>query len=226
MLQTTQTISREEIESKVNAIIDKVKADALEVERFAEQKGFGYTRLNTETVINKQLNDLYPEIHFSNSSFNFTNGKDSVIRDIYNAVVMLYPNAINKIGFDSLNEKKRTIKLTNKSSYDQYWFESYFFNTENELFSNIVKEYQNGSTVYQLTEDQFNKFKEIINFDSKETDQIIEAITPEDKIKYLEVKNSKYGNPYNVIYQIKERIDIKSAFVPVNYIKTFEALSM
>lgn len=223
----TTTTNNDSIKNVIEHIVDTVKSDAKEVQKFAEEKGFSYISIPTDSLIDTKIRKEYPETYFSNASLNLINGVDSVVRDVFIAIRMALPNAINMIGFDSLNEKKKTIKVTKNSSYNQYWFEKYFFQTERELFENVVKEYQNGSVIYQLTDDQFDRFKEIINFDTKETDQIIAAIQPEDKIKYLEVTKSTYGNPYNVIYQIKERLGMPlTNLVPVNYIRVFNELKM
>lgn len=219
-------IDRNEIEWDVKNIIDTIKKNAKEVEEFAKGKGFPYVTISTDSMIQSEIKSRYPELYFSTTSLYLVNGIDNLVRDIYLAVRLLLPNAINKIGFDSFNEKKKTVKLKNNDGFVLSRFEKYFFETEDELFNDVVKEYQH-SAVYQLTDKQFDRFKEIINFDTKETDQIIEAIQPEDKIKFLEVTKSTYGNPYNVIYQIKERLGMPlTNLIPVNYVKVFNELKM
>lgn len=217
--------TKEEINNTVQSIVDTVKQNKRQVEEFAKSKGFGHVGIREESTISPLIREKYPEIDFTNYSYNQCNDIDSLVSYLHVSIIMLYPNALQSIRFDSINENNLTVKLNDNSTYSQYHFENHFFGTENKLFSNKIKEYKNGSVVYQLTKDQFDKFKEVVYFTSDATTQILNAITPEDKLNYLEIKKSSYGNVYNVIHDIKERLDIKG-IVPINYYVVFNELKM
>lgn len=213
----------------ITNVIDQITKEAQEIEDFAKEKGFS-VRVSKEYKIVNTIIELFPELNFGNNSIHLVNGINNIVGTINRAKLMLYPNAINSIGFDSFNEKNKTVKLSSVNTYENYLFEKYFFNIEgnNSIYfspENQIKKYKNGSVVYQLNNEQFTNFLNVVNFTTPQTEQIINAIQGEDKLKYLECSKINHMNEYMVIHDIKDRLNI-NGLTPLNYNQIFNALKM
>lgn len=178
----------------------------------------------------KAQNDIYkrfPELQFSSGNIYLINELDSVVSTVYNAIQSIVSNSLDKIHLESINRKSKRIKLSSYDSYHIYWFCKYWGIDENRFNSNLHKEYKNGSRIYDFSiynKDIFEKFIQIFESSNEDTDKIINAITANDKLDYLEKVKSSYANPYMVIHDIKNRLGIKTQNLNFHLIK--EKLSM
>lgn len=219
-------LTKEEIINICETIVSDAKSKCEQVEKLANDLDV-YVQTN---YMNKAQNDIskrFPELQFSSGNIYIVNGIDSVANAVYGAIKGIVNNSLNSIHLDSINTKSKRIKLSSYDSYHVYWFCKYWGIDENRFNSNLHKEYKNGSRIYDFSiynKDIFEKFVQIFNTSNEDTDKLINGITANDKLDYLEKVKSSYANPYIVIHDIRERLGINSRYLNFHLIK--EKLSM
>jgi hypothetical protein len=157
----------------------------------SEKEGI-YINIDERREKEKIIYNLFPYVYLGYninlSVYKLNNLVEEIKQKFYNR----FQNVLNDIGFISINEKNKIIKLNPKYNLiDLHLLNRLIkgldFN-QNDLFI-ITKEFNNGNKEIKFKEDKYLEvLKEIVFYRNNKTDYILENITEEAKQEYMKAK--------------------------------------
>jgi len=199
-------------ESKINKSFAKLEKDITSINKIAEAKKI-YIKVDEQREKEKILMGLYPFIRLGYQSSLRYSSVSEILKEIENKFYSRFKNALQDIGFKSINEKTKTIKCSKK--YNFLGLDLYPLNLvaefPEELKSmddtqiNVLKTHKNLNVEFSFkTELEWNIFKEIVFHNTELTQRIINT-SPNDTIEaYKEAYKTKHLNECSIIYQAFE----------------------
>jgi hypothetical protein len=210
-------MEKNEITKEIYKIIESVEKDKNELMTIANKKDFSID-IKESYEIENRIRKAFKFSVLNDFSFNWdSKGKyESLTNTLYYTEKNKEYHFLRLIGFSDISLKNETVTLSTDRLYYLHHLKQ-TFNIPNIEKDNI-KEFKNGKTIIKFKDaSTFKAFKDIAFYMNSETDQIIDNITQADLSEYKRLKGLSYGNVYNVVHQIGERIN-KEKVNPSNWI--------
>jgi hypothetical protein len=210
--------TKEQIITELQKLEKDLRADIKEIELLADKKGV-YVRVDYSQAFGERVRKTYPELELTYHSSIFRgNGFDSVSNTILNAIRYPESNFLSLIGFQELNKKQKTFKMSKDKKYYLHHLSYFGFPEKIQEEIKTVKEFQNGYCVLSFTnDDHFAKFVKLAEYINPDTQAILDNITAETKKEYQEEikKNGKAFNEFYPIHKLAELAGVPS--MGINY---------
>ena len=210
-MNTIKTLNQSEFNKEFNLIkidlkIKEVK-EKIKVLNECSEKLKIYIQIDERREIEKGLKVVYPFL-YNDSHFNaYYQPKDN-INQIKKAYECRQQTFLNCIGFKSINEKTKTIKCNYSYSLGLYkinYITNLNLNGDDKDYINIVKKYQNGNVEFTFKSEYsfiYDILREIIYYNNKCTNYVINNITPKILKEYKETKKKPYLNETQILYRM------------------------
>lgn len=196
-----------DMKNQVNRLLKESKEAVKNVEVFAESQGV-YLRLSScevENLFYRKAGRKWPMWAEYGKGENLINGHDLFVERTAIEVERVEQNAaiffLQRIRPE--NYKKNKVKIKDLYAWKRG---IELFGLKGEWV--IVEEYVNGKTLIEMDQAFNEAFGKIYNWTNEATRIILDNLTQEHKERILKLKKEKYGNPYRVIWEIKEKLGI------------------
>ena len=197
-------LSKEQILEFIDKVHAKAKQNAKAVEDKAKRLGI-CVQVQTYPYITTEMKKKFP---FETEFMKNITGYDTkyVANDAYWISRRPKFYLTNDLRILQLKKDKQQIKFDNKRAYSLERIAKYL--NIHEDFYTELKWYDNGSWIIKIeSTDTFNKVLKLLLWSDDLTKEIIANILPEDKELLQKRLKETRGNIYNVIHNIKCRID-------------------
>ena len=197
-------------EKDLKKALDKLSLDIIKVNDLATSKNI-YVHVDETMERKKVISSLFPFLHNTQRTFNKYEIKD-IVKDVSFEYDQRIRTALSCVGFQSINEKTKTIKCHKTHSFGN--INLYFLNRVAEFQTNlndtgkdsecieILREYQNLNVEFQFKNDvDYETFKELVYFCNDETKFIINNAPKEVIEAYADKKKEKYYNEVCVLHE-------------------------
>jgi hypothetical protein len=217
-------INREDIKKELEIIFKNVKDNITFLNSESEKRKI-YITISESRELEKAVHEKFKYTYLENSRYNYYKINDNLINSIETAFYHRFRNVLNKIGFISINEKNKTIKV--KASYNQInlYYLNYIATFEGNLNDNseieIIKEYKNNTIEFKFKNSvNYDLFNSIVFFHNDITQYIINNIDDNTIQKYKEKLKEKHYNEFSVIYewiQKNNKLNFNIHLKPINF---------
>ena len=201
-------LSKEQILEFIDKVHDKAKQNAKAVEDKAKKLNI-CVQVQTYPYIQTEMYKKFPfECQFMRNITGYDT--QHVANDAYWISRHAKFYLTNDIRIVQLKKDKQQIKFAHKRSHALVRIAKYL--GIHEQFYTEVKWHDNDRWIIKIeSTDTFNKVLKLLLWSDDLTNEIIKAITPEDKELLQKRLKETRGNIYNVIHNIKSRIDKENA---------------
>lgn len=217
--------NRPEAKRKIKQLVKQLYSDVEQIETKANELNV-YVRVDKGNEYEKRIIEAFPFLRVAYNTpswFNYRENEESLnklVNTLEKYFKERFKNALSKIGFISLNENNKTIKVKREySTFLNLHYLSYIATLPDgdikkgdfeKVHITILKEYNNGNVEFKFnSEDNYNIFKELVFYSTAATQEVINKADDVTIMKYKEAKRTKHLNERFVIYKWMENNNIE-----------------